>query len=144
MSERENANKPARRLSCDTFLWMAIELKEKRGGGLLEVHASGKLTMEDYEGFIPAVELLIKQYGKIDILFEMSDFHGWETGAMWKDTKFAFRHFSDIGRLAVVGEKKWQEWMTIACRPFTRAAIRYFDLANVGDALAWLEVDKGG
>jgi hypothetical protein len=120
---------------------MAIELNEKRGGKLLEVHVSGKLTTEDYDRFIPAVEKLIKQHGKIDILFEMSDFHGWEAGAMWEDTKFAFRHFSDLGRLAVVGEKKWQEWMLVACRPFTKAAIRYFDHANAGEALAWLEAD---
>lgn len=120
---------------------MAIELKEQRGGKLLEVHVSGKLTTEDYERFIPNLESLIQQHGKIDILFQMSDFHGWEAGAMWEDTKFAFRHFSDLGRLAVVGEKKWQEWITVACRPFTRAEIRYFDHAHAEDAAAWLGVE---
>ena len=55
---------------------MAIELKEERGGKLLEVHVSGKLTTADYEQFIPSVERLIQQNGKIDILFEMFDFHG--------------------------------------------------------------------
>jgi hypothetical protein len=118
---------------------MAIELKEERGGKLLEVHVSGKLTTEDYERFIPAVERLIQQHGKIDILFEMSDFHGWEAGAMWEDTKFAFRHFSDLRRLAIVGEKTWQEWMTVVCRPFTKAEIRYFDHGDAGVARAWLE-----
>ena len=120
---------------------MAIELQEKREGQLLEVHVSGKLTMKDYERFIPAVESLIQRNGKIDILLEMKDFHGWEVGAMWEDTKFAFRHFSDIGRLAVVGEKKWQEWMTTVCRPFTKATIRYFDHSAGADARAWLEKD---
>jgi hypothetical protein len=120
---------------------MAIKLTEKRGGNVLEVHASGKLTTEDYEQFIPKVEGMIKTHGKIDVLFELSDFHGWEAGAMWEDTKFAFRHFSDIGRLVVVGEKKWQEWMTVVCRPFTKATIRYFDHADVAQAHAWLEID---
>ena len=118
---------------------MAIELQEKREGKLLEVHVSGKLTIEDYERFIPAVEALIQRHGKIDILFEMADFHGWDAGAMWEDTKFAFRHFSDIGRLAVVGEKNWQEWMTTICRPFTKATIRYFDHAAAAEARGWLE-----
>jgi len=120
---------------------MAIELQEKREGKLLGVHVRGKLTTEDYERFIPAVEALIQRHGKIDILFEMTDFHGWDAGAMWEDTKFAFRHFSDIRRLAVVGEKKWQEWMTTICRPFTKATIRYFDHANAGEARIWLEQD---
>lgn len=117
---------------------MAIELNEKRGGKLLEVRVSGHLSTEDYERFIPAVERLIQQQGKIDVLFEMADFHGWDAGAMWEDTKFAFRHFSDLRRLAIVGEKKWQEWMTLACRPFTKAEIRYFDHADAGAAQAWL------
>ena len=116
-------------------------MNEKREGKLLGVHVSGKLTTEDYEHFIPAVERLIQQHGKIDILFEMTDFHGWEPGAMWEDTKFAFRHFSDIERLAIVGEKKWQEWMTVVCRPFTKATIRYFDHADADAAHAWLETN---
>jgi len=120
---------------------MAIELKEERGGKLLEFRVSGKLTTEDYERFIPVVERLIQQHGKIDILFEMFDMTGWEAGAMWEDTKFAFRHFSDLGRLAVVGEKKWQEWMTVVCRPFTKAEIRYFDHSDARAARAWLETD---
>ena len=120
---------------------MAIELKEISGGKLLEVQVSAKLTTEDYEQFIPTVEHLIKTHNKIDVLFLMSDFHGWEVGAMWEDAKFAFRHFSDIGRLGVVGEKKWQEWMTVACRPFTKAEIRYFSNADVAKAHAWLETD---
>ena len=118
---------------------MPIELKEERQGTLLEIHVTGTLTTADYERFIPAVEALILQHGKIDILFEMADFHGWDVGAVWEDTKFAFRHISDIGRLAVVGEKKWQEWMTTICRPFTKATIRYFDHADVGNARTWLE-----
>jgi len=40
-----------------------------------------------------------------------------------------------------VGEKKWQEWMTTVCRPFTRAEIRYFDHAAAAEARAWLEKD---
>ena len=118
---------------------MAIELKEKREGKLMEVHVSGKLGKADYEHFLPVVEKRISQHGRVDILLEMSDFHGWDAGAAWEDTKFAFRHFSDIGRLAVVGEKKWQEWMTTVCRPFTKAEIRYFDHASIAQAEAWLE-----
>ena len=119
---------------------MAIKLIENCDGKLLEVRVSAKLTAEDYSQFLPMVEQLIKRHGKIDILFEMSDFHGWEAGAAWEDTKFAFRHFSDIGRMAIVGEKKWQEWMSLVCRPFTRAEIRYFDHAQAREAAVWLEV----
>ena len=117
---------------------MAIKLDEKRGGRLLEVHLSGKLTTEEYGRFVPVVEALMQRHKSIDILIDMSDFHGWELGAIWADTRFAFRHYSDIGRLAVVGEKKWQEWMTTICLPFTKAIIRYFDHSEAQQAREWI------
>ncbi len=63
---------------------MSIELNENVDQHLLEVKASGKLSSEDYHHFEPAVERLIDA-GKIKILFEMHDFHGWEMGAMCED-----------------------------------------------------------
>ncbi len=33
---------------------------------------------------------------------------------------------SDIERVAVVGDKKWEKEMVVACQPFTKAKIRYF------------------
>lgn len=77
--------------------------------------------------------------GKIGILFDMHDFHGWGTGALWEDGKFAMKHFRDIGRLAVVGEKRWQKGMAAFCRPFTKAKVRYFDHNYEDEADAWLQ-----
>ena len=70
--------------------------------------------------------------------FDMTGLHGWTVGALWEDTKFATRHFSDIDRLAVVGEKKWQEEMATFCKPFTKATVRYFDHAVADEARKWL------
>lgn len=108
----------------------------------MEVRASGKLTMADYTLFIPELESLIRRHGKIDLLFEMTDFHGWEPRAMWEDAKFDLRHFSDIGRLAVVGERHWEQMITQLARPFTKATIRYFDHAEAGEARAWLGAEE--
>ncbi len=108
-------------------------------GHVLRVQASGKFSKEDYQHFVPEVERLISKLGKIRILFEMHDFHGWEAGALWEDIKFDLKHFSDIERLAIVGDKKWEEWMAKFCKPFTTAAIRYFDVARTEEAQAWIE-----
>lgn len=120
---------------------MAIKLNGKEGGKLLEVQVSGKLVNEDYQHFVPEFDRLVKQHGKIRVMFEMADFHGWTAGALWEDTKFAAHHFSDIERLAVVGEAKWQHGMAVFCQPFTAAKIRYFERAKVDDARAWLASD---
>jgi hypothetical protein len=116
----------------------AINLIEENGGKMLAVHVSGKLVKADYECFVPEFERLVRQHGKLRVLFDMTGLHGWTTGALWEDTKFAMHHFSDIERLAVVGEKKWQEGVATFCKPFTKATIRYFDHADAAEARKWL------
>lgn len=116
---------------------MSVKL-QPAGHQYLVVRASDKLSKEDYAQFVPEVERLIKEEGKIRLLFEMQDFHGWEVGALWEDIKFDLKHFADIERLAIVGEKKWEEWMATFCKPFTRAEIRYFDQSQTDEARNWL------
>ena len=116
----------------------AVALKETNGGKVLEIQLTGKLAKEDYEQLVPAVERMVKEHGRIRILVEMRDFHGWTAGALWQDIKFDAKHFKDIDRVAMVGETKWQHGMAIFCKPFTTASIRYFDHAAIDQARAWL------
>ncbi len=115
-----------------------IELKTDTSN-VLSVKLSGKLTKEDYEHFVPEVEGLIKQHGKIRILLQMDDFHGWSVGALWEDIKFDLKHFRDIERLAMVGDRKWEAGMAAFCKPFTTAKVHYFDLAEAGKAREWVQ-----
>jgi hypothetical protein len=117
---------------------MAIALKENPEGKLLEVVASGKLSADDYENFEPAVEALIEQVGKINVLFIMHDFHGWDLGAVWEDIKFATKHCTDIHKIAMVGESDWEKWMSTICKPFTMSSIKYFEAGQEAEARQWL------
>ena len=118
---------------------MAIQLIEKNDGKILEVRGSGKLTHEDYQQFTPEFERLVQKHGKVRILFEMVDFHGWQPGAIWDDLKLDVKHFADIERLAMVGDKQWEKGMSMFCKPFTTAEVRYFDKTQAAAAEAWLE-----
>ena len=117
---------------------MAITLTESNGGKVLEVRVNGKLTHVDYQQFAPKFEAMLKSHGKLSVLFEMVDFHGWEAAALWDDLKFDVKHFSDLKRLAMVGDKKWEKGMSVFCQPFTTAKIRFFDSSALGDARAWV------
>lgn len=108
-------------------------------GKTLHVKASGKLTTEDYEAFEPIVARKVEEHGKIRILFEMHDFHGWEVGAIWEDIKFATHHCRDIEKIAMVGEKTWEKWMALICKPFTMSSIQYYDAGEEEAARQWLD-----
>jgi len=69
----------------------------------------------------------------------MRDVHGWTLGALWEDIKFDVKHFSNIERLAFVGDRKWEAGMAAFCKPFTRAVIRYFDESKYEEALGWIK-----
>jgi hypothetical protein len=86
-----------------------LSLTEQAGGKILNVKISGKLSKEDYQEFVPRVEKLIKDHGRIRMLVAMHDFHGWEMGALWEDIKFDVKHFGDIERLALVGDSRHGE-----------------------------------
>ena len=115
-----------------------IEVKQQEHGNVVDVMVTGRLTTDDYEHFVPEVERLIRKHGKVRVLFDMHDFHGWTPGAMWEDIKFDARHFRDIERLALVGEQKWEAGMASFCKPFTSATIRYFDREQANEARQWI------
>ncbi|OYP33050.1 STAS/SEC14 domain-containing protein [Rhodopirellula sp. MGV] len=117
---------------------MSTSVTEVDGGKTIEVHLTGKLSGADYEHFVPLTEHRIEQYGKIRLLVVFSDFHGWDAEALWDDIKFDVKHFNDIERLAVVGDSRWEKGMSVFCRPFTTAKIKYFDTSHLADARAWV------
>jgi len=118
-----------------------LTLNEEAGGKILNVKISGKLSKEDYQRFVPDVERLIADHKKIRILVQMHEFHGWQMGALWEDIKFDVKHFSDIERLALVGDSKWEAGMATFCKPFTKAKIQYFDESKLDQAQEWIRAD---
>jgi hypothetical protein len=117
---------------------MPIQIKQENGGKLVAIQVTEKLVKADYERCVPEFDRLIRQHGKLRLLFELTGFHGWEAGALWDEIKLDIKHFADIERLAVVGDKKWEHGMVTFYKPFTKATIRYFDQANAAEARKWL------
>jgi hypothetical protein len=117
---------------------MPIQLDDADGGKILVIHVSGRLVRADYDTFVPEFERLLRQHGKLRVLFEMEGLQGWDAGAAWEDIKFDVKHFADIERLAMVGENKLQHGMAAFFKPFTKATTRYFDTADKAAAWKWL------
>jgi len=123
------------------FIVMAIQLTQRDSGKWIEVDVSERLHKSDYERFVPEFERLVKENGRLRVLFVMEDFHGWDPAALWEDLKFDLRHFADIDRVAMVGDKTWEEAMATFCQPFTKAKVSYFGRHRLAEAHEWLAAD---
>ena len=118
---------------------MTVQLAEEKQGKVVTVHITGKLTRVDYQQFVPQIERGVQEHGKIRLLVVMDDFAGWDLEAIWQDIQFNAEFFDKIERVAMVGEKRWQEGMAVFCKPFTAAEIRYFEREQLPEAHAWIE-----
>jgi hypothetical protein len=117
---------------------MSLDLLQDPARHLVEVKVSGKLKEPDYQAFAPKIDDFIKHNGKVRILFDMRDFHGWTLFGALEDLRFGVKHRKDVERVALVGEKSWQKWSTPLCRLFTRADVHYFDRGHEADAHEWV------
>jgi SpoIIAA-like len=99
---------------------------------------SGKLHDADYKTFVPMVDAEIAKEGKVNVLAQFHDFHGWDARALWDDIKFSTTHCTKIKKIALVGEKSWEKSMAMVCKPFTMAKIQYFDATQIEAAKKWL------
>jgi SpoIIAA-like len=117
-----------------------IEVLDQSSGKVFGMRISGKVLHQDYTQFVPMLEKLIEAHGSVRCLVEMIELHGIELRALWDEIKFDVRHARQIECCAVLGDKKWEAWMTSLARPiFSRAEIRFFDRADSEKAWAWIK-----
>lgn len=106
--------------------------------GILRLKATGKLTDEEIKRVVPQIEEIMSLDDKIRILIELEDFDGWTLKGLWQDLKFDVAHHDDMDRVAIVGDRRWQEWGTRLSSPFFKAEMRYFDRDQKPEAETWL------
>lgn len=107
-------------------------------GNFVAFKLSGTLHDEDYKAFVTVIEDAAGK-GKLHLLVEMVAFQGWDRRALWDGIKLDARLGRNIERLALVGDKRWEQWMAKICRPFTSAMIQYFNADDMKDAEAWVQ-----
>lgn len=84
-------------------------------------------------------KLHVSAANSLHVLFDLTGLHGLEVDALWDEIHFDIKHSSDIDRLAIVGDRKWQQGMAAFVKPFMKATSRYFDHADIAEARKWLE-----
>ncbi len=118
-----------------------IEIMPETENNTLVIKASEMLTTEDYETvFIPQLEQLIKQFGKIRVvIFFAENFSGWTLGAVWDDAVFGLQHRHDFEKVAAVGEQKWIAWAIKVGAYFMDGEVATYTPAEFKNAVDWVK-----
>jgi universal stress protein A len=101
----------------------------------------GRLGITEYQDFLPILSELIRDEDKISLFVELEDFRGWDWAAAKEDYQFGIARQEHFERVAIVGEKTWQRWMTALANPFVSSEVRYFNKAQKQEAWEWLEAE---
>jgi hypothetical protein len=126
----------------NAFLWGAtmpceiVEIEE----GLITVKISGMLKRAEQ---VQAEKIAIEAMGsarKIKFLILIENFQGWDNKDNWEDVSFQSEYDQQIEKIAIVGEKRWQDLTEAFVGKGLRSMdIRYFAPSEIAMARAWIQ-----
>lgn len=117
-------------------------------GGYIRIHATGRLRASDYDTMEPPLEAELARRAlrqaqderrRIPLLLDLTGWRGWTAGGLVRDIRFDIRHRKSFPRIAVLGDRAWQQWLTYAAKPVFSGEMRYFDATRERQAAEWME-----
>lgn len=108
---------------------------------VITMKAIGKLTHHDYEKITPMIDAALNTVTdpKAKVLLDATELEGWELRAAWDDFKLGLKHGADFDKIAIYGDKKWQQWTAKVGSWFISGEARFFE--HYEDAVSWLNSD---
>ena len=105
----------------------------------LSLKAVGKLTHADYEIINPMIDSALAgiKSPRIKVLVDGSELEGWELRAAWDDFKLGLKHGGEFDKVAIFGNKKWQEYSAKIGSWFISGEVKYFE--DLNEALSWIQ-----
>src|SRR4051812_45303702 len=115
---------------------------EPSPAAFIRIRASGRLRADDYQRFEAsfAAELGCRTL-PVPLLLDMRGFAGWSPAGLLRDLAWDLRNRRTFSRIAVIGDRRWHRWITLAGAPLFRAPTRFFRSAEA--AIGWLEASAG-
>jgi hypothetical protein len=117
---------------------LSIGIERSGSEIFLLLKAIGKLTHEDYEIITPMIDSALNavREPQVKALIDGTELEGWELRAAWDDFKIGLKHGNEFVKIAIYGNKHWQEIAAKVGAWFVSGEVKYFE--NEEDALAWL------
>ena len=81
---------------------------------------------------------MVQKEGNVRILFNLTGFKAEKIDAFVADLKFGHKFHEKIQKMAIVGDKIWEKWITHLARPFYAKEAKYFQSVDTAKAWSWL------
>ena len=117
---------------------LSIGIERTGNNFFLSLKAQGKLTHKDYETITPMINSALAEVKepKVKVFIDGTELEGWEPRAAWDDFKLGLKHGNEFEKIAIYGNKKWQEITAKIGGWFISGETKYFE--NEEDAITWL------
>ena len=124
-----------------------LEYHEHDAQDVIELIVNGRVERARYEAIRGKTEQFIARRGRARLLEVIEDIGPVDPAVLWEDTAFAFRHWDDFSRIAVVTKEKWLSAVLAALQAIFAGEVKAFTLDQCEEAWNWLTehaVDKSG
>jgi len=115
-----------------------LEYHEHDAQDVIELIVNGRVDREQYEAIRDKTEDFIRKRGRARLLEVIEDIGPVDPVVLWEDTAFAFRHWDDFSRIAVVTKEKWLSAVLAALQAIFAGEVRAFTLDQCQEAWDWL------
>ena len=117
---------------------MITKMSESKGN-VLGFKLIGDVTKEDYKILVLEVQELVEKEGSISLLSDMTQFKWVDIDAWGADFNFSRTYRKKINKMAVVGDKTWEKWLTNLVELFLSIEAKFFDPIDIEAAWKWLK-----
>ncbi|MFS1422860.1 STAS/SEC14 domain-containing protein [Shewanella sp. 10N.286.48.B5] len=118
---------------------LSIGIERVNDDVYLSLKATGTLTHNDYLVITPLLDAALAEvkHPKVNVFIDGTELDGWELRAAWDDLKLGLQHNNEFKKVAIWGNKNWQNYSVKVAAWFMSGEVQFFE--EKAKALAWLE-----
>ena len=112
---------------------------EQHPDRLLVLRVGGELKKSELDAVQSDFVEKIAGGESVKLLVLLENFTGWERGEQWGDTDFFFSHRHEFGKIAVVGDPRWEaQVLAFTGAGLRKGPVKMFPETAEAEARAWL------
>lgn len=115
-----------------------IEFLKSNQENVLSLKVTEKITKEDVDEVVSVMDNVYEDIGKVAVILYLEDIKGYTLTGFIEDLKNAFKYNKQVEKMAIVGDKKYEEIVAHISNFIMKSEIKYFDMSEKAKADEWI------